>query len=151
MPTPAQKQTSLYNRDFYLWTQQQIEVLRNKNYAAIDLVNLIEEIEDMGRSEKKAVGSNLRVVLLHLLKYKYQPSKRSDSWENSIIEHRIRLMEDFEASPSLKRHCEAVFQKQYQYARKQAAVETRLSLNTFPSESPFTLTEVLDIDFLPGE
>ena len=149
MQTSAQNQTNLYDRDYYLWTQQQIEFLKNKNYGAIDSINLIEEIEDMGRSEKKAVGSNLRVVLLHLLKYKYQPSKRSDSWENSIIEHRIRLLEDFEASPSLKRHCETVFQKQYQYARKQAAVETRLPLENFPSESPFTLAEALNPDFLP--
>ena len=140
---------TLYDRDYALWLDSQVRALKTGNYQAIDLENLIEEIEDMGRREKKAVGSNLRVVLLHLLKYKYQPSKRSNSWKSSIREHRIRLQEDFDASPSLKRYCEQVFVEQYQKARELAADETGLPLDTFPVDSAFTLAEALNPDFLP--
>ena len=140
----------LYDRDFNLWAQEQAKALRARQFTRLDYDNLIEEIEDMGKSEKKAVASNLRIVLLHLLKYKYQSAKRTDSWINSIVEHRIRLLEDFEDSPSLKRHCQSVFDKQYQYARKQASIETKLSIDSFPEESPFTFSQTLDLDYLPG-
>ena len=139
----------LYERDFNLWAQEQAKALRSRQFTKLDYDNLIEEIEDMGKSEKKAVASNLRIVLLHLLKYKYQSAKKTDSWTNSIVEHRIRLLSDFEDSPSLKRHCESVFDKQYQYARKQASIETKLSIDTFPARCPFTFLQTLDLDYLP--
>ena len=148
MPTPTDNKT-LYDRDYSLWLDSQVQALKAGNYQALDLENLIEEIEDMGRTEKKAVGSNLRVVLLHLLKYKYQPAKRTNSWKSSIREHRIRLLEDFKTSPSLKRYCEQVFREQYQKARALAADETGLPLETFPVDSPLTLAEALNPDYLP--
>jgi hypothetical protein len=75
----------------------------------VDLANLIEEIESVGRSEKSALVSNLQIVLMHLLKYKYQPEKRSNSWLFTIFEHRDRLLEAFEVSPSLKPYFREVF------------------------------------------
>ena len=149
MQTSAHNQTNLYDRDYALWLEAQVQALKDGNLKAIDLGNLIEEIEDMGRSQKDAVDSNLVVVLLHLLKYKYQPEKRSNSWKASIREHRRRLRKSFKASPSLKRYCEIGFQENYQDARAGAADETGLALDTFPSESPFTLDEALDADYLP--
>ena len=113
------------------------------------MANLIEEIDDMGKSQKQAVRSNLIVVLMHLLKYKYQPDRRSGSWKYTIREHRRRLIEAFEDSPSLRIFFAEVFDKCYQNARKEAADETALSLGTFPSESPFTPEQTLDEDFLP--
>ncbi|MFM7372971.1 MAG: DUF29 domain-containing protein, partial [Sphaerospermopsis kisseleviana] len=83
--------SNLYNEDFYLWIETTAKQLKNGNFAEIDLENLIEEIESMGRSEKRALKSNLLILLMHLLKYKYQPDKRSNSWLSTIFEPRRRL------------------------------------------------------------
>ena len=87
--------------------------------------------------------------MLHLLKYKYQPSQRSNSWKASIREHRRRLRKAFQVSPSLKRYFGEVFCECYQDAREQASDETGLSVDTFPAESPFTPEATLDRDYLP--
>jgi hypothetical protein len=138
-----------YDRDFMLWIETTVQLLKEKKFAELDLENLIEEIEDMGRSNKSALRSNLIVILLHLLKWKYQPNKQTNSWKFSIREHRRHLEDDFEDSPSLQNYYREIFPKCYQNARKLAADETGLALNIFPTESPFTLKEVVDSDFLP--
>ena len=89
------------------------------------------------------------MVFLHLLKWQYQPNKRSRSWKSSIFEHRRRLHEAFKGSPSLKPFFTNIFPECYQYGRKQASIETDLSLTAFPTESPFTIDEILDENFLP--
>ncbi|MFB2879479.1 MULTISPECIES: DUF29 domain-containing protein [Floridanema] len=143
--------TSLYEQDFYLWLQTNINLLKEGKFAQIDLENLLEELESMGKSDKNALKSNLRVLLMHLLKYKYQPEKRTNSWVYTIIEHRIRLGDAFKTSPSLYRFFEEIFNESYQNARKLAAAETGLSIEIFPPESPFTVEEVLNADFLPSQ
>ncbi len=110
---------------------------------------MVEEIETMGRSEKNALESNLIVVFLHLLKWQYQPDKRSRSWKSSIFEPRRRIHKALKNSPSLKLFFANVFTECYQYGRKRASIETGLSLTAFPTESPFTMDEILDEDFLP--
>lgn len=145
----AQDPRSLYDRDFMLWIETTAQLLKEQKFIELDLENLIEEIEDMGRSSKSALRSNLVVVLMHLLKWKYQSEKRTNSWKASIFEHRLRLDEDFTDSPSLKRYFEEIFAKCYQNARKLAAIETGLELEIFPIESPFTPEQVLDPEFLP--
>ncbi len=142
-------QTTLYDKDYCLWLEETVQLLREGRLTELDINNLIEEIEDMGRSEKKAVKSNLKIVLCHLLKYKYQPEKRSRSWLSTIFEHRDRLEDDFAESPSLKRYFDQVFEPCYQKARKQASIETGFPLETFPINCPFTTEEVLDMDYLP--
>ncbi|MFB2919880.1 DUF29 domain-containing protein [Aerosakkonema funiforme] len=143
--------TSLYEQDFYLWLQTNINLLKEGKFAEIDLENLLEELESMGRSDKNALKSNLRVLLMHLLKYKYQPEKRTNSWLYIIREHRIRLGDTFKTSPSLYQFFEDIFNESYQDARELAAAETGLSIKVFPPESPFTVEEVLNPDFLPAE
>ncbi|VXD19232.1 DUF29 domain-containing protein [Planktothrix paucivesiculata] len=143
--------TSLYDQDFYLWLQTNINVLKQGKFAEVDLENLLEELESMGRSEKNALKSNLRILVMHLLKYKYQPEKRTNSWRYTITEHRQRLQDTFKTSPSLYRFFEEIFNESYQNARKLASDETGLSINLFPPESPFTVEEVLNPDFLPPE
>ncbi|MBD2294827.1 DUF29 domain-containing protein [Anabaena sphaerica FACHB-251] len=146
--------SNLYNEDFYLWIETTAKLLKNGNFAEIDLTNLIEEIESMGRSEKRALKSNLLVLLMHLLKYKYQlyqPDKCSNSWLSTIFEHRRRLKEELTESPSLKKYFCDVFKESYQDARKQASLETGLSLDTFPVDSPFTTEESLNQDYLPEQ
>lgn len=140
---------SLYDKDFYLWIETTIEQLKEGQLEKIDLINLIEELETMGRSEKHSLDSNLRVILLHLLKYKYQPSKRSKSWLSSIREHRIRIRKILKNSPSLKGYLTTEFFENYQDARKLASDETGLSIDTFPYHCPFTPEETLGEDFLP--
>ncbi|MGB5593088.1 MAG: DUF29 domain-containing protein [Crocosphaera sp.] len=143
--------TTLYEKDFSLWLETTAQLLRNRQLEKLDYDNLIEEIEAMGRSEKHSLESNLVVILMHLLKYKYQPQKRSRSWLSSIFEHRRRLTKTFRTSPSLKRYYENVFDECYQYAVKQASIETGLPLEHFPNMSPFTSEETLDFDFLPQD
>jgi len=141
--------TNLYEQDFYLWLEATAALLKARKFEKLDVENLVEEIECMGRSEKKSVESNLEVILVHLLKYKYQPNKRSNSWRVTLLEHRRRLSRDFRTSPSLKRYFLETFAYCYQGARKLASVETEMAITTFPQESPFTPEQVLDEDFLP--
>lgn len=140
---------SLYETDYYRWIQTTIEKLRHQDYSNIDWENLIEEIEDIERSERRSIESNLTVILTHLLKWQYQPEFRSGSWKGSIVEHRRRIREALKESPSLKRYFEEVFAESYADAIDLASAETGLSVETFPQSCPYTLTEVLDSSFLP--
>jgi predicted DNA-binding ribbon-helix-helix protein len=141
--------TSIYEQDYCLWIEDVINQLKDNNLNPLDLINLIAELDNMGRSEKNALESNLRILLLHLLKYKYQPDLRSKSWLFSIMEHRLRINKAFRNSPSLKRYFSEVFEESYQDACKLAVAETGLAQDTFPSLCPFTQEEVLAEQFLP--
>lgn len=140
----------LYERDFCQWAEQTAQRLRDGNFSDPDLANLIEEIEDLSRSQKRSLLSNLRVLLLHLLKSQHQPEKRSPSWRSSIIENRIRIEDAFEESPSLKPYFAENFNKTYQKARKQAAAETELPIGTFPEQPIFTVEDALNDEFIPN-
>jgi hypothetical protein len=142
---------NFYEQDYYLWLQHTLKLLRENQLSELDIPHLIEEMEDMGRSEKRAVESNLVVILMHLLKYQYQPQKRSNSWKASIREHRRRLRKLFKDSPSLKPYFQEVFQECYQDAREQASDETGLSLERFPIESPFTPEDTINREYLPDD
>ncbi len=144
----TEKTKCLYDTDYYLWLQQIAKSLASRNLDALDWDNLLEEIESLDRREKKAIKSNLRIVILHLLKWNYQVNKRSQSWIYSIAEHRQRLYDDFETSPSLKRYCQDIFLQVYQEVRKLAVKETGLSLSHFPENCPFLLENVIDEDWL---
>ena len=139
----------LYDQDYYLWIMRTIELLNQKKFSELDLTNLVEEIEDMGKSEKKSITSNLRILLMHLLKYKYQSDKRTNSWLFTIVEHRKRLQEAFKVSPSLRRYYEEVFLDCYQDARELASAETGLSVEIFSEVCPFTQEEALNPNYLP--
>lgn len=140
---------TLYEKDYYLWLENTVQLLKDGQLSALDTNHLIEEIEDMGISQKNALESNLIVLLMHLLKWKYQPQKQTGSWRSSIREHRRRILKTFRNSPSLKRYFEETFDEAYQEARLQASDETELPLDTFPSECPFTQEEILNPDYLP--
>ncbi|MEC4986602.1 MAG: DUF29 domain-containing protein [Oscillatoria sp. PMC 1068.18] len=142
-------QTNLYDRDFYLWTETTTNLLRENQFHQVDLDNLIEEIASMGKREKRELKSRLIVLLMHLLKWKYQSEKRSPSWNSTISEQRICLELLLEDSPSLKSFLAEVLSNCYQKARSAAARETNLSLDTFPEESPFSESEIFDPNYLP--
>ena len=138
-----------YDHDFVSWSDHQAELLRQGRVHELDLENLAEEVEDIGRSQRSAVESELSIILIHLLKHQFQPSKRSRSWVDTLLEHRGRLVKDFSVSRSLELHAEAELADLYRLSRKRAAVQTRLPLETFPETCPYTLTQTLDEDFLP--
>lgn len=139
----------LYEQDYNLWLEATAHLLREKKLDQIDYENLIEEIESMGRSDKRFLKSNLEQLLMHLLKWKYQSNKRTGTWERSIKEHRNRVLDNLEDSPSLKPYLDDIFVKCYQNARDYAASETRLSLATFPETCPFEIQQILNTRFFP--
>ncbi|MCC3437092.1 MAG: DUF29 domain-containing protein [Microcoleus sp. PH2017_40_RAT_O_B] len=141
----------LYDTDYLRWIETTVEKLRARDYSNIDWENLIEEIEDMGRSERRSLESNLVVIILHLLKWQFQPDRRSGSWKASIAEHRRRIRKAVKDSPSLRPYLEEVLAECYADAVEQASAETGLSIETFPQLSVYTSTEVLDSNFLPDE
>lgn len=141
--------SALYEQDYYLWLKQTVQALQAGKWEELDIDNLLEEISDMGKSERRALESNLTVILLHLLKYKYQPTHRSNSWLASIIEHRLTLKKQLWESPSLKPYLEQVFPECYSDATLRAAVETGISREVFPVESPFSIEAALNIEYLP--
>ncbi len=139
----------LYETDYQEWIETTVEKLHSRDYANVDWDNLIEEIEDMGRSERRSLESNLIVVLLDLLKWQYQPERRSGSWEGCIIEHRRRINKALKESPSLQPYLESIFAECYVEAVKQAKAETGLPLKMFPPQCPYELAVVVDDEFLP--
>lgn len=138
-----------YEQDYFAWTVAQGRLLRDLRPAELDWENLAEEIESLGRSDKRRIASNLNVILTHLLKWRHQPAKRKGGWKSSIAEHRSRLNELIADSPSLRRHPRDILKKEYLLARLKAADETGLPENAFPEECPFTIEEILDSEFWP--
>jgi hypothetical protein len=140
---------SLYEIDYLAWIETTVNQLEQQNLAQVDWENLIEELKDMGRSERRRLRSNLVVVLLHLLKWQYQPTMRSRSWRSSITEHRRRIREALEDSPSLQPYLHASLSQCYADAIRLASDETGLSISAFAAECPYSISQTLDMDFLP--
>jgi hypothetical protein len=138
-----------YEQDFVLWLSAQAELLRARNFEALDLSNLIEEIEGMARSDRRELRHRLSLVLVHLLKSKYQPSHLSNSWLRTLLEQRHRIGRLITDSPSLLRQIDEYATEEYRHAVARAADETGLPLSSFPSSNPFTTAQLLDPDFLP--
>jgi len=140
---------SLYERDFYAWANEQAALLRAGKFDSADIENIAEEIESMGRSEKRELVNRLAVLLLHLLKWRFQPGLRGNSWRSSIEEQRIRLEDHLKDNPSLKAQIGSAMVTAYRLARVEAERETGLARTTFPQECPFTFDQAMTEDFLP--
>ncbi|MCP2729987.1 DUF29 domain-containing protein [Limnofasciculus baicalensis] len=143
------KQQSLYETDYLRWIETTLAQLQMEDYSNIDWENLIEEIGDMARSERRSLESNLTVIITHLLKWQYQPNFRSGSWKGSIAEHRRRIRKALKESPSLKSYLEEILAECYLDAVEIAMAETGLSVEIFPQVCPYQSIEVLDSDFFP--
>ncbi|MBW4421747.1 MAG: DUF29 domain-containing protein [Myxacorys californica WJT36-NPBG1] len=142
-------QTNLYETDYLKWIETTAKNLKDRDYTSIDWDNLIEEVEDTGRSERRGFESNLTILLIHLLKWHYQSEKRSTSWQSSIAEHRRRIRKVLKDSPSLQSFLEEIIPESYTDAIEQAAIQTSLSPETFPLTCPYSTIEILDSSFLP--
>ena len=141
------KAIALYNRDFVAWADEQALLLEQKRWDELDLVNLVEEVRDLGRRERDALESQLIRLLMHLLKWQYQPSKKTNSWLISIKDARRQVAKLRRKYPVLKVHTETIFYECYLEAREVAADETGLPEQVFPLECPYSLEQVLDPDF----
>lgn len=138
-----------YDQDFYGWTQEQAALLKSGRLNELDIENLIEEVETMGRSEKRELESRLTVLLLHLLKWKYQDVRRGRSWELSIIEQRLKFEETLEENPGLKPRLDEILVKAYKFSIIQASRETQLNIKVFPESCPWTFEQITDNTFYP--
>ena len=138
-----------YEQDFYAWTVEQGRLLRAGELSAIDAVNLAEEIESMGRRDRRELESRLTVLLTYLLKWQMQPDQRSRSWSATMREQRRQIEKLLRESPSIRPFVANVLAQAYGDACEDAADETGLPESAFSAECPFTLDEVLSRSFLP--
>ena len=143
--------TSLYDTDFYAWTTQQAALLRNGKVQELDLANLAEEIESLGNRQRKEVRSRLRRLVMHLLKWRYQPTHRSRSWRRTIRTQRLEIADDVGDGGTLHQQVPELLKQAYPGARTLATDDTGLPLATFPDVCPWTHKQVLDEDFWPEE
>lgn len=141
----------LYQKDYYGWLQENARLIREKKFSEIDTENLIEELESMGKSEKRELSSRLTILLMHLLKWQYQAVRRSTSWRNTIAVQRIDVRELLEDSPSLRNEVSDRIETAYEKAKLAAEVETGIEKQNFPAACPFSLEQILDENFLPNE
>lgn len=142
---------SLYDKDFLAWTVKTAKLIRNRQFDSVDWDNLVEEIEALGRSERDKLISCLKVLIAHLLKWQFQPARRSRSWENTIFRERENIAEYLEDTPSLRQFLGSPewLIKAYHRARRIAIKETELDESKFPADCPYTLEQLLEQDFLP--
>lgn len=145
---PIRRQAS-YDSDYFAWSLDQAARLRRERPGTVDWENLAEEVESLGRSDKRALGSDLKIVLEHLIKWRYQPEKRSESWSDSIEEHRDRIARIIADSPSLAGWPAEVLADEYRRARRKALRDTKLPPSAIPVPCPFSIEQALDPDFLP--
>lgn len=150
---PLKDKPSLYEEDFVAWADEQALLLRQKNWDELDLVNLIEEVQDLGGKHRDAIESHLTLLLMHLLKWQFQSGKRTRSWSSTIKNTRLQISRLTRKHPILKSHLnsEEIYLQCYGDAREDANVETDLPLSTFPVDCPYKLTEVLNAEFFPGD
>ena len=140
-----------YETDYYAWSQEQANLLRHHQWNQLDLSNLIEEIESLGKQQRAELRNRLSVLIGHLLKWEYQPEQRSRSWLNTIRIQRIDTLELLEENPSLKPYLQEVLQKACIKGIALASGETNLPVKTFPQDCPYMLEDILSDCFYPGE
>jgi hypothetical protein len=143
-PLSTASQNRLYETDFVAWTDQTAELLKKRQFAELDLEHLIEEVKDLGNSERKQLRSQLTRLLMHSLKWQYQPEKRTVSWEVSIRDARKQIKRQIRDTPSLKNHLTEKLELCYQDAVEDAIDETGLSRDVFPDQCHWTPSEILE-------
>jgi hypothetical protein len=140
-----------YDTDFYAWTQAQAKILRGGDWNLLDPTHLAEEIESLGIADEHAITRQLQRLLLHLLKWRYQPTHRTPSWRRTIRQARDTIADRLDRSPSLRDYPAQRLPLVYRRARRDATDETGLPLTTFPEACPWSIAQVLAEDFWPEE
>jgi len=141
---------TLYERDFYSWTQEQASAIRNGEQWRMDIDNILEEIEAMGRAEKRALRSKMSILLTHLIKWQYQPERRGASWRATIAHQRNAIEDLLRDSPGLKPMVADTLSYAWASALRAAEAETGLDRKTFPKACPWGFAQMLDEGFWPS-
>jgi hypothetical protein len=141
----------LYGADFYAWCLTTAALIRQGKWHDIDPASVAEEVESLGRSQKRELESRLEVLMMHLLKWRYQPERREDShsWYDTILEQRSQLVRLLRDNPSLRPEVSTLIAEGYAHARRRAIGETRLLAAVFPPACPWTADQVCDAEFWP--
>jgi hypothetical protein len=142
-------QKTAYDNDIIQWVEKQVSLIKEKRYAEVDWVNILEEIEDLSKLERDRFLSSIRLIIQHLLKWEYQPEKRSKSWKITITRERNNLKRYLRDTPSLKRYWQDLA-KVYRDGRADAANETGISDWEFPDNCPYT-SEQIQSDWFPED
>jgi len=140
---------TLYETDFNSWIHQHILLLKEARFSEIDTTHLIEELEDMAKKNKSELVNRFVILIAHLLKWQYQPTMQSNSWSRTIDEQRDQINDALIENPSLKPYVIEAIEKSYNRAIKLAHKETKLPVSIFPTQCPYTQSELLDEDFYP--
>ena len=146
----ALPERDLYQDDYYGWALQQATLLRARRFAELDLENLAEEIDGLARAEARELRSRYATLLSHLLKWEFQPERRSHSWAATIARERDAIPDHLDENPGLKPRQAELFARAYRGARADAAAETNLPLTRFPTACPYTPDQSISEDFWPG-
>ena len=141
--------TDLYDKDTYTWALTQADALRRRSANEVDWENVAEEIESVGRSEARELRNRYITLLLHLLKWRFQPEKRSRSWENTVRRERQEISRHLAENPGLKPLRDELLGSAYRAAALDASGETDLPLDGFPETNPFTLADAMDDGYWP--
>ena len=149
LPTPKNHDldTDLYETDFYAWTLEQSKILSLGQWQSLDIANLVEEIESLGKQQKQELRNRLGVLIGHLLKWEFQPELRVKSWRSTIIEQRDRIKFHLADNPSLKPYLDQAVIDAYQLAQSLVVRETPLDYPDLPSDCPYTVSQILDPEF----
>jgi len=140
---------ALYDTDYYKWTKQQAELLRCGRMTSLDIEHLVEELESMGARERRELVNRLVILLVHLLKWQFQPERRGNSWRRTIKAQRMEIADLLSDNPSLKSQMGSVLDRAYKKARFYAADETNLAETIFPNALPYSSDDLLNDDYWP--
>lgn len=140
-----------YEHDFYAWSVKNAELIRQGRWEEIDQENVAEELEYMARREIRELVSRLAVLLAHLLKWQFDPERRSNSWKYTIENQREEVAELLEDSPSLYHKIGELLVKAYIKALRIAVRETGIRKSFFPEACPFSFEQILDDNFFPEQ
>jgi hypothetical protein len=140
---------ALYESDYQVWLDANIDLLRQSRFQELDVEHLIEEMADMGKKDRAELANRLVVLIAHLLKWQYQPAHRSSGWRGSIVEQRVQIQRNLRQSPSLKNYLNQAIEDAYPDALEIATQETGLSVSTFPVSSSYRPEQLLDKEFWP--
>ncbi|WP_404789560.1 DUF29 domain-containing protein [Altericista sp. CCNU0014] len=138
---------NLYETDFYAWTLEQSKLLREGNFKRLDLVNLVEEIESLGKQQRQELRNRLGVLIGHLLKWNYQPERRSKSWRATIREQRREILQLLKENPSLKPYLGETIAHAHESGLDLVVKETPLDYGDLPENCPYTSEQLFDPDF----
>ncbi len=146
----GQNRQPLYDRDYYTWTLEQARALRKRQLSSLDWENLAEEVEDLGKTERRELQNRLEVLLDHLLKWQYQPKRRTRSWTSTIAVQRIKIRQLLDENPGLKPTVRELLAKAYQPARiKVGARLPKTAEGQLPESCPWSFEQVMDEAFAP--